>query len=177
MIVAETWLIFFKSCIWHVGTICPCTDGLLSFPALLQTLSLVVYLLSLQGGHGGLWERDGGHGLPAGRRGGQLWDGGVAGLHHHRAVLWIPLPGVHADGQGHLPCQVTIKAPNEIFSLLNRSLRHSAFCLFQWLCVHVRERVFREEHHVPQEQEAAPPRLGVPSPSGELQHVQKGVRL
>lgn len=59
-----------------------------------------------QGSHGGDWECDRGHGLCAHWDGGELWDRGVSRLYHHGPVLGVPFPGVHADGQDHLPLQV-----------------------------------------------------------------------
>lgn len=59
-----------------------------------------------QGSFGGHRQHYSGHGLYENRCGGQLWNRSVAWFHHHCQVFWISLPGVHADGQSHLPCQV-----------------------------------------------------------------------
>lgn len=123
-----------------------------------------------------------GHGLHESGGRGQLWNGGVAWFHHHRPVFRVSLPGVHADGQSHLPLQVGD------FSLKKKQLHlcsqrigkptvnRVGFSL-QWAGDQVWERVNGEEFHVPKGQEAAGSWLGVPSSPGELQHVQEGLRI
>lgn len=60
-----------------------------------------------QGSVSAHWQRYSRHGLYENGCWGQLRNRGIAGLHHHRPVFWISLPGVHADGQNHLPRQVS----------------------------------------------------------------------
>lgn len=118
-----------------------------------------------------------GHGLHESRCRGQLWDGGVARFYHHCPVFRVSLPGVHADGQSHLPLQVgdfPLKENSSLTCAANKSTPPPRFSL-QWAGDQVRERVIGEEFHIPQGQEAAGSRLGVPSSPGELQHVQEGL--
>lgn len=64
-----------------------------------------------QGSVSGHRQRYSGHGLYESGCGGQLRNRGFAWLHHHCPVFRISLPGMHADGQSYLPCQVLWDPP------------------------------------------------------------------
>lgn len=85
-----------------------------------------------QGSLGGHWQHYSGHGLHASRCGGQLRNRGIARLHHHCPVFWISLPGMHADGQSYLPCQVLWKLPPKKRILLWTQLWTPNLTLHPW---------------------------------------------